>query len=97
MSEWKLHNLGNVVDIGSSKRIFYNDYVSNGIPFYRSKIIIEKYKGNEISTELFITQEKFIKAHQGKINDISIYGQEQMKEEKILNKRISDNLGKVIM
>ncbi len=59
MSEWKLHKLGSVVDIGSSKRIFYNEYVDKGIPFYRSKEIVEKYKGNEISTELFITQEKF--------------------------------------
>lgn len=59
MSEWKTYKLGDVVDIGSSKRIFYKEYVDSGIPFYRSKEVIEKYKGNKVSTELFITQEKF--------------------------------------
>jgi len=59
MSEWKLYKLGSLVDIGSSKRIFYNEYVKKGVPFYRSKEIIEKYKGNKVSTELFITKEKF--------------------------------------
>jgi len=59
MSEWKEVKLGDVVDIGSSKRIFYSEYVKIGIPFYRSKEIIERYKGNEVSTELFITEAKF--------------------------------------
>lgn len=52
--------LGDVVDISSSKRIFYGEYVKSGVPFYRSKEIIEKASGkNEISTELFITEERF--------------------------------------
>ena len=59
MSEWQEVKLGELVDIGSSKRIFYEDYVNVGIPFYRSKEVIEKYNGNDISTDLFITKEKF--------------------------------------
>ena len=39
---WEETTLGEVADIGSSKRIFFSDYVSEGIPFYRSKEIIEK-------------------------------------------------------
>ena len=35
------------------------DYVKSGVPFYRSKEIIERSKGNSISTELFITEEYF--------------------------------------
>ena len=35
------------------------EYVDNGIPFFRGKEIIEKSKGNTISTELFITQERY--------------------------------------
>jgi len=57
---WGETTLGDVVNITSSKRIFHSDYVISGIPFYRSKEIIEKQKGNDISTELFITKEKFI-------------------------------------
>jgi len=59
VSEWQEVKLGELVDIGSSKRIFYEDYVNVGIPFYRSKEVIEKYNGNDISTDLFITKEKF--------------------------------------
>jgi type I restriction enzyme, S subunit len=56
---WVETTLGEVAEIGSSKRIFFSDYVSEGVPFYRSKEVIEKQKGNEISSELFITEEKF--------------------------------------
>lgn len=67
MSEWQEVKLGELVDIGSSKRVFYEDYVNSGIPFYRSKEVIEKHHGNDISTDLFITKEKFeqIKAKYG--------------------------------
>ncbi len=56
---WLETTLGEVTNISSSKRIFHSDYVSEGIPFYRSKEIIEKHKGNKISNNLFITIEKF--------------------------------------
>ena len=56
---WVETTLGEAVEIGSSKRIFFSEYVSEGIPFYRSKEIIEKQKGNNISSELFITEKKF--------------------------------------
>jgi type I restriction enzyme S subunit len=47
-------------DITSSKRIFAADYVSEGVPFYRGREITEKFRGNlDVSTELFITEEKF--------------------------------------
>jgi len=59
MSEWRESCLGELCDITSSKRIFYNEYVSAGVPFYRSKEIIEKANRNNISTELFITNEKY--------------------------------------
>ena len=52
-------NLGNIVNISSSKRVYYKEYVSSGIPFYRSKEIIELSKGNSISSELFISEQRF--------------------------------------
>ena len=51
--------LGKFVEITSSKRIKRADYVSDGVPFYRSKEVIERAKGNKISTELFISEEQF--------------------------------------
>ncbi|AYM99752.1 restriction endonuclease subunit S [Chryseobacterium sp. 3008163] len=56
---WKDVKLGELFKIGSSKRIYLSDYVDKGIPFYRSKEIIENYKGEDISNELFITNEKY--------------------------------------
>ena len=58
-SEWKSLKLGDICDITSSKRIYAKEYKSSGIPFYRGKEIIEKFKGNTVSTELFITKERF--------------------------------------
>ena len=59
MTKWQKVKLGDICEITSSKRIFMADYVASGIPFYRSKEIIEKQRGNNISTELFITEEKY--------------------------------------
>ena len=58
-SDWLNFSLGEILDITSSKRIFRSDYCESGVPFYRSKEIIEKSKGNNISTELFISEDKF--------------------------------------
>ena len=56
---WPRLTLGDICEIGSSKRVFEKDYVSQGIPFFRTKEIVELSKGNSISTELFITEEHF--------------------------------------
>lgn len=51
--------LGSIVQVVSSKRIFEKEYVSYGVPFYRTKEIVELSKGNNITTELFITKERY--------------------------------------
>ena len=56
---WEVKTIGELCEVGSSKRIFMKEYVDKGVPFFRSKEIIERSKGNSISTELFITQERF--------------------------------------
>lgn len=58
--KWQEYKLGELVDISSSKRIFAKEYCTKGIPFYRGKEIIEKFKGKEISTELFISKERYL-------------------------------------
>ena len=59
MSSWKSYKLGDISEITSSKRIFYSEYVPSGIPFWRSKEIIEKFNRKNISTDLFISNEKY--------------------------------------
>lgn len=58
-SKWGIRKLGDLCNISSSKRIFAREYCSKGVPFYRGKEIIEKHKGNAVSTELFISEERY--------------------------------------
>lgn len=51
--------LGNYCSITSSKRIFAEQYVEKGVPFYRSKEIIEKNNGQDISEPLYIEPEVY--------------------------------------
>lgn len=57
--DWKECKLGEVCNISSSKRIFAEEYTTEGIPFYRGKEIIEKRNKISISSELFISYERF--------------------------------------
>ena len=45
--------------ITSSKRIFKNEYVESGVPFYRTKEIKELANGRAITTELFISEGRY--------------------------------------
>lgn len=57
--DWQISSFCDNLEITSSKRIFMSEYVQEGIPFYRGKEIIEKSKGSEITTDLFISEEKY--------------------------------------
>lgn len=61
MKDWKEFRFGEVCEVTSSKRVFLSDYVKEGVPFYRSKEVIEKFNGNEISVELYISNEQYQK------------------------------------
>ena len=50
---WALVKLGKICDITSSKRIFQNEYVSSGVPFYRTKEIVELSNGNDMQNYLY--------------------------------------------
>ncbi|MDD2466898.1 MAG: restriction endonuclease subunit S [Desulfobulbus sp.] len=58
-SDVQLTRLDALLEVTSSKRIHMADYVKTGVPFYRSKEVIERSKGNKITTELFISREQF--------------------------------------
>lgn len=55
----ELKPLGDFCTITSSKRIFADQYVENGIPFYRSREIIEKNNNSDISEPLFISNDVY--------------------------------------
>lgn len=56
---WTTVRIGDHCEITSSKRIFLSDYVDAGIPFWRSKEVIEQENGQSISDPLFITHDKY--------------------------------------
>ena len=57
--EFETKKLKEIANIGSSKRIYANEYKESGVPFYRSKEIRELGTGLKPSTELFISKEKY--------------------------------------
>ncbi len=63
----KEEKIGNLCTITSSKRIFANQYVSEGVPFYRSKEIIEKNDFKQPTEPLYIAENIYeqIKAKYG--------------------------------
>jgi len=57
--DWEEKSLGEILTITSSKRIFYSEYVAVGIPFYRSKEIIELHNTGNTKSELCISENRF--------------------------------------
>ena len=51
--------MSNLCSLASSKRVFAEDYVSEGIPFYRGKEITQKRNGEPISAPLFISNKHY--------------------------------------
>lgn len=56
---WTKAKIGDCCEITSSKRIFFSEYVESGIPFYRSKEIIELSNCQGISDPLYISESKY--------------------------------------
>lgn len=56
---WRERFLGEIVNVKSSKRIFAKEYVDSGIPFYRSKEIVELANKGNTHSELFISNERY--------------------------------------
>lgn len=51
--------LNEICTITSSKRIYRKEYEKSGIPFYRSKEVIQKHNNEPIDMELFISKERY--------------------------------------
>ena len=59
LSYWEEKKLGVIGNITSSKRIFKKEYVKEGVPFYRTKEVKELANNKDITTELFISEERY--------------------------------------
>lgn len=75
---WKKVSVGDYFDITSSKRVFKDEWKSEGIPFYRAREIVKLAKYGTVDNDLFITEEMYMsyKKKYGvpQIDDILITG-----------------------
>jgi type I restriction enzyme, S subunit len=64
---WEEMKLGNICGVGSSKRVFVDELVEDGIPFYRGTEVGKLGEGKSIIPKLFITKEHYerLKEHRG--------------------------------
>ena len=67
MSNWQYVAIGDVTDIVSSKRVYKDEYVESGIPFYRSSEIVDLYDTGNTKPIFFISRNRYedIKAKYG--------------------------------
>lgn len=56
---WDVKQLGEMAELTSSKRIFENDYVAFGVPFYRGKEISMLVEGETIDDVCYISEARF--------------------------------------
>lgn len=56
---WNTIELGNIAYVGSSKRVFVEELIDSGIPFYRGTEVGALAEGKMITPELFISQEHY--------------------------------------
>lgn len=59
VKNWKCCNLDQISNVGSSKRVFVEDLVESGVPFYRGTEISFLSSGDEIIPKLYITEEHY--------------------------------------
>lgn len=57
--DWRVEKLGVLGKLTSSKRIYKKEYVSSGVPFYRSKEIKELSHKRKLSIELYISEQRY--------------------------------------
>ncbi len=56
---WDTVALGDIAEVGSSKRVFVEELKETGIPFYRGTEVGALAEGKTVTPELFITKEHF--------------------------------------
>ena len=56
---WEVKSMGELFDIGSSKRVFESQWKKEGVPFYRAREIVRFEKNEQIESPIFISEELF--------------------------------------
>ena len=56
---WKTVPLGDIAEVGSSKRVFVEELKESGIPFYRGTEVGALAEGKRVIPELFITEDHY--------------------------------------
>lgn len=56
---WNEEPLGNLCNVGSSKRIYQNEQTSQGIPFLRISDLVNRMDSGKISCELYIPETRY--------------------------------------
>ena len=51
--------IGELFNVGSSKRVFQKDWRSEGVPFYRAREVVKLSRDGHVDNELFISEEMF--------------------------------------
>ena len=57
--KWPVYKLGQVCDVGSSKRIYQEEQTNEGIPFWRISDLVNKIDTGEAESGLYIPEEKY--------------------------------------
>ena len=57
--EWEESTVGEHFDVGSSKRVLQQDWVREGVPFYRTRELVSLARSEPFSSEIFITTEMY--------------------------------------
>lgn len=60
---WVWSKIGSFTNVKSSKRILAKEYKELGIPFYRSKEIVELSLNKDVSSEIYISTERYKEIH----------------------------------
>jgi restriction endonuclease S subunit len=58
-SAFPMVKLGEICEIGSSKRVFESEWQTSGVPFYRAREIVKLANHGFVENELFISEEMF--------------------------------------
>ena len=59
--KYPIKRIGDICEVGSSKRVFESEWTSEGVPFYRAREIIKLAKNGWVDNELFITSDMYTK------------------------------------
>jgi type I restriction enzyme S subunit len=57
--EWEVKRLGEIFDIGSSKRVFQSEWKTQGVPFYRAREIVLLADNEAIENQLFVSRDLY--------------------------------------